>query len=51
MGVSRAGVGARDVIELHGSVGGQVHWVGLPWFVKWGFKVVGTLGAGRHPGG
>ena len=51
MGVSRAGVGTRDVIELHGSVGGQVHRVGLPGFIKWRFEVVGIRSTGWHPGG
>ena len=51
MDVSRAGVGAGDMIELHGSVGGQVHRVGLPGFIKWRFEVVGVRSTGWHPGG
>ena len=51
MGVSRTGVGAGDVIELHGSVGGQVHRVCLPGFIKWRFEVVGIRSTGWHPGG
>ena len=51
MGVGRTGIGAGDVIELHGSVGGQVHRVGLPWFIKWGFEVVRVRSTGWHPGG
>ena len=51
MGVSRTGVGAGDVIELHGSVGGQVHRVGLPGFIKWRFEVVVVWSTGWHPGG
>ena len=49
MGVGRTGIGAGDVIELHGSVGGQVHRMGLSWFIEWGFEIVWVRSTCGHP--